>query len=158
MEPSPSLTRLELGHNRLTDISAVANLTGLTALDLNNNQLRDIGPLVNLTGLTRLQLSGNQIGDITPLVENRGISGEIRLSRNPLTNTALTSDVPALKARGLTVESDELPADIIQMADSIFEASLRQAVDIPTAPITVANTAALVELELIKAGPSSIWI
>ena len=152
LEHSTSLTRLELGHNRLTDISAVANLTGLTALDLNNNQLRDIGPLVNLTGLTRLQLSGNQIGDITPLVENRGISGEIRLSRNPLTNTALTSDVPALKARGLTVESDELPADIIQMADSIFEASLRQAMDIPTAPITVANTAALVELELIKAG------
>ncbi len=59
--------RLDLSSRNLTDVTALAGLTGLRELDLRNNAVEDLWPLAGLTGLKVLYLSGNRIEDLTPL-------------------------------------------------------------------------------------------
>ena len=61
---------------------------------------------------------------------------------------AFSTHIPALKARGITVEHDEIPSDIIKISNARFEASLRKVFGIPTDVLTSANTSALVDLDL----------
>ena len=59
--------RLDLSSRHLTDITALAGLTGLRELDLRNNAVTDLWPLAGLTNLQVLDLSGNQFTDLRPL-------------------------------------------------------------------------------------------
>ncbi|MDP6586710.1 MAG: leucine-rich repeat domain-containing protein, partial [Anaerolineales bacterium] len=152
LENLTNLQGLTLHYNQISNISTLANLTSLTQLYLYNNQISDISVLSSLTKLTELRLEDNKIGDITPLVENTGISGTIELKGNPLSNTALSTHIPALKERGITVEHDEMPSDIIKMSNASFEVSLRKSIDIPDDILTPANTSPLVDLDLTNAG------
>ncbi|HIB92341.1 TPA: hypothetical protein EYO57_35020, partial [Candidatus Poribacteria bacterium] len=147
-----NLTAINFTENKLNNINPLTNLTNLNTLKLAHNQLSDVSPLANLTNLTRLEFNDNQISNIKPLVENTGISGEINLTNNLLNNISLTSHIPALKARGITVEHDEVPADIIKMSNSDFEASLRKGLNIPTETITVSNTSTISDLNLVNTG------
>ena len=63
---------LDLSDNAITDLSPLAGLTGLRALDLSGNRIEDISMLAGLTALERLDLSGNRIKDISTLA---GLSG-----------------------------------------------------------------------------------
>ena len=62
-----SLTRLDLPDRGLTDVSALAGLTGLEVLDLHGNALADVWPLAGLVNLRRLDLSANRIEDVSAL-------------------------------------------------------------------------------------------
>ena len=53
------LTKLRLGHNEITDIKPVADLTGLRVLYAGNNQISDISDLETLTKLKKLGLARN---------------------------------------------------------------------------------------------------
>ncbi|MDP6584711.1 MAG: leucine-rich repeat domain-containing protein, partial [Anaerolineales bacterium] len=153
-----NLKKLWLEGNQLSDVSPLTNLTNLTKLWLYDNQLTDLGSLTNLTNLTLLHLDINKISDITPLIENTGVSGIIELKNNPLNNTALSTHIPALKAKGITVGHDEAPADIIKMSNTSFEISLRKAIDIPTGILTPVNTSTIVDLDLTNTGIQSLEI
>ena len=59
--------RLDLSSRNLTDVSALAGLTGLRELDLSGNAVADLWPLADLTDLQVLDLSGNQIADLSAL-------------------------------------------------------------------------------------------
>jgi len=100
-----SLTWLWLAHNQIRDISALAGLTSLTILWLHNNQISDISPLANLTSLTELGLHSNQISDISPLVQNTGLgTGDtVNLEVNPLSSDSISTYIPQLEARGVTI-------------------------------------------------------
>ena len=170
----PKLTKLALSNNQIRDISPLANLTNLTVLHFNGNQLTDLNGLANLTKLQALYLPGNQISnisatsnltnlttlwlynnqvnDISPLIANAGIKGTIKLKGNPLNNTSLSTHIPVLEARGIKVEHDEPPKGIIKMSDSGFEASLRQALTLPTEVITQTNTVGVTDLDLANTG------
>ena len=115
-------------------------------------KLTDLSVLRKLTKLERLTLRGNQISDITPIAENAGISGEIHLSNNPLNNTSYASYIPILIERGITVEYNEPPVDMIKMSDSGFETSLRQTINISTEALTPSNTSGLIDLDLTNVG------
>ena len=53
LEQATNLTTLDLGANRIADISALANrLTQLTHLYLDDNQITDVSPLTGLTNST----------------------------------------------------------------------------------------------------------
>ena len=65
--PAASLVRLDLPGRGLTDISALAELTGLEVLDLHGNELADVWPLAGLANLRRLDLSANRIEDVSAL-------------------------------------------------------------------------------------------
>lgn len=105
-----NLTKLEMDSNRISDVSALSGLTNLTELGLGYNRISDVSALSGLTNLTKLYLSGNhRISDISPLVANTGLgSGDsVYVRYNPLSATSLNEHIPALQARGVTVEFDE---------------------------------------------------
>jgi len=61
------LEALDLGHNAITDISFIENLTNLKVLILALNKIEDISPLARLNKLQYLEIFRNKIRDITPL-------------------------------------------------------------------------------------------
>ena len=58
---------MHLGHNAVTDISFVENLTDLKVLILALNGIEDIIPLANLRQLEYLEIFRNKIRDLSPL-------------------------------------------------------------------------------------------
>ena len=101
-----NLTELRLSNNTISDVSALSNLTNLTELSLWNNTISDVSALSSLTNLTDLWLSKNNISDIAPLVANMGLGSgdEVDVRDNPLSATSLNTHIPALQARGVTVQ------------------------------------------------------
>ena len=97
-----SLTRLDLGGNAITDISALSGLTSLTTLELFGNSITDISAVSRLESLTRLDLGFNpDLIDIQPLLDNTGLGGGDLVF---LTSTNVScTDVAALEAKGVTV-------------------------------------------------------
>ena len=65
--PLSGLAALRLDRNRLSDVRALSRLTGLKELNLSYNGLTDAGALADLSQLWGLELAGNQLTDIRPL-------------------------------------------------------------------------------------------
>ena len=63
------LVALDLGHNKVTDISFLAGLKNLKYLIIALNEIKDISPLSGLTELKYLEIFNNEISDITPLAK-----------------------------------------------------------------------------------------
>jgi len=61
------LRALDLGHQKIDDLSFLENLTELRILILADNQIRDISVLKNLTKLEYVELFMNVLSDISPL-------------------------------------------------------------------------------------------
>jgi len=80
-----SMTELDLGNNRITDISSLGSLTNLTRLNLGFNQITDISFLGSLTNLTTLSLYNNQITDISFLGSLTNLT-TLHLSYNQITD------------------------------------------------------------------------
>ncbi len=66
-----TLNNLNLGVNKIKNVSSLKYLQNLTSLDLRSNLITDIMPLKDLTNLTSLNLTNNDIIDITPLAYNQ---------------------------------------------------------------------------------------
>ena len=67
LEYATKLIVLDLGGNRISNISPVAGLTNLTELWLWSNSISDISAVVGLINLRRLHLGGNSISNILPV-------------------------------------------------------------------------------------------
>ena len=61
-----ALTRLDLQHNSISDISALKGLTTLTSLHLDFNSISDISALKGLTALKTLYLKDDRSDDLSP--------------------------------------------------------------------------------------------
>ena len=84
----------------------MSDLRALTRLGLGDNRISDISALSGLKALTFLSLDGNQISDISALVANSGLGpgDQVYLRRNNPTNAEdLSAQVQELEARGVTV-------------------------------------------------------
>jgi hypothetical protein len=99
------LNFLWLDRNQLTNIAPVAGCWRLNHLFMSDNQISDLGPLVTMEYLADLDLAGNAIVDLSPLVTNTdfGTGDRIWLARNPLSQSAINEQIPALRARGVVV-------------------------------------------------------
>jgi internalin A len=117
IEPLGKLSRLaslSLGHNQIRDLSALTQVTKLSTLDLKDNQIEDLNPLTKQTELSLLMLDRNKITDLGPLVSMAKADAEgakrfapylrLYLSGNPLSETAKSSQLSALKGFGVRVE------------------------------------------------------
>lgn len=62
-----SLRKLTICYNQVTDISGIAELTGLDTLGLYFNNITDLSPLSSLTNLRYLYLYNNEIASLQPL-------------------------------------------------------------------------------------------
>ena len=88
-----ALTRLDLQHNSISDISALKGLTALTTLNLSENSVSDISALKDLTALTHLNLSDdleddlgdNSISDVSAL-EGLTALESLYLGGNPISD------------------------------------------------------------------------
>ena len=130
-----SLGTLQLGGNSITDISELSGLTRLRSLRLDNNSIIVISALSGLRRLRNVGLSNNSgLSNIQPLLDNIGLGAGDTVD---LTNTNVScTDVAALEAEGVTVESDCLVLQpsglcsafpdntIATFADSFLEASV----------------------------------
>ena len=130
LEPLSDLTSLfyfEALDNEISDISALSGLTFLSYIFLSINPVSDLGPLAGLTGLRyvyadyasvsdlsplsglpaveRVSVRYNQVTDIAPLVANANIGSgdEVWLDSNPLSAECISTQIPALVARGVIV-------------------------------------------------------
>ncbi len=91
--------------NAITDFSGLSALTNLTELFLNGTSITDISVLSRLTRLRGLWLNNNpDFSDVQPLLDNTvlGPGDDVYLMN---TNVGCT-DVAAVQAKGLTVESN----------------------------------------------------
>ena len=100
-----NLTKLWLSDNTVSDISAVAGLTNLGGLYLSKNNISDISALTGLTKLIELRLDDNNISDISPLVANTGLGSgnSVDVRGNPLSAESISTYIPTLRSRGVTV-------------------------------------------------------
>ncbi len=108
------LASLSLGHNQISDISVLTQVTKLSTLDLKDNQIEDLNPLTKQTELSLLMLDRNKITDLAPLVTMAKADAEgakrfapylrLYLSGNPLSETAKSSQLSALKGVGVRIE------------------------------------------------------
>ena len=89
--------RLDLSSQGLTDVSALAGLSGVLELDLADNAIADLSPLAGLTGLQVLNLSGNRVADIATL------AGLTELERLNLSDNRIEALSPLAGLSGLKV-------------------------------------------------------
>ena len=94
------LTVLNLGGNRITDVSALAGLTQLERLDLAGNQITDVGALAGLTQLTVLNLSGNRITDVGALAGLTQLT-ELNLNATEITDASALAGLTRLTSLSL---------------------------------------------------------
>lgn len=100
------LTILDADWRKIQDLAGIQYCTNLTTLSLRDNQIMDLCPLLGLANLTELHLYVNQIVDVRPLADLANLTW-LYLSENPLGQDALCNDIPALRARGVNVVSDD---------------------------------------------------
>ncbi len=104
----PNLTNLSVTNNdNLTGLATLLPSTGLVSLEIGSCwKFRDLSGIENLTNLKSIKLSWNEIVDIAPLVNNPGLGSgcTVNLTSNPLSETSINELIPALRARGVSVE------------------------------------------------------
>ena len=145
-----NLTWLSFWNNNISDLSPLAGLTNLTRLWLYSNAITDISPVAGLTNLTSLDLDSNNISDISPLVANTGLGGgdTVNVQRNPLNRASIKTHIPALQARGVTVEFDNVITEPVNIPDANLRAAIENALGKASgAIITAADMVKLTRLE-----------
>ena len=95
---STGLKELYFAGNEIWDLSPLKGLTGLTRLNLENNEIADVSPLAELTNLTLLNLQDNEISDFSPL---DGLPASVSINRR--NNPGFTPDAPKIEGPWLWV-------------------------------------------------------
>ncbi|MEG4329860.1 leucine-rich repeat domain-containing protein [Microcoleus sp. herbarium5] len=96
-----SMTELDLGDNKITDISFLGSLTNLTTLNLGGNEINDISSLGWLTNLTTLNLYNNPITDISSLGSLTNLT-TLELSYNKITEISFLGSLTNLTTLNLS--------------------------------------------------------
>jgi hypothetical protein len=97
IELCENLIVLMMGHQRISNLFPIANLTKLKVLNLNQNEvIEDISQLSGLTQLEWLNLHGNLITNITPLEDLTKLK-YLELSYNNITDISILSNMKDLE-------------------------------------------------------------
>ena len=137
----------------------MSELTNLTELDLGDNAISDISALSELTNLTLLDLGDNAIANLSPLVTNTGLgSGDtVNVKVNPLSSVSIDTHIPTLQSRGVTVEFDNIVANVVDLPDVNLRAAIAAALGKASDdPITTSDMATLTQLEASKSNISDL--
>ena len=108
-----NLKSLGLWKTDVSDVSALANLTNLEGLNLGGTGVSDVSALANLTNLEGLYLNSTAVSDVSPLLglSLPGVSWDsigLRLTGCPLSYASIHTHIPALQAKGIEVEFDNV--------------------------------------------------
>jgi len=101
-----NMTNLDIARTGITELGPLALMTELQTLDASFNDISDISVLEFMPDLAHLWLLQTQITDLAPLVANPGLgTGDIiDIHYNQLSDEARNTQIPALQARGVTVQ------------------------------------------------------
>ena len=101
----PELYALQVVGNDVTDISPIAGMDQVTVLFLDVNPLASISPISEMQGLHILSMRQCGLTDLAAIVANAHIADAdtVMVPENPLSQTAINEQIPALEARGVTV-------------------------------------------------------
>ena len=94
------LRSLSLLGTTISDLTPLANLTGLQHLDLDRTSIKDLTPLSNLTALESLDLNWTSVSDVTPLANLTGLRHLI-LDGTPVSDLTPLSNLTALESLSL---------------------------------------------------------
>ena len=108
-----NLKALDLGHNRIEDISFLKDFPGLRILILADNRFTDIAPLEGLTELEYLELFMNDITTLEPLSGMAKLRDLNISACDGITSLAPLDGIPALE-RLWCILNRSLPASEIQ--------------------------------------------
>ncbi len=95
------LEALDLGHNQLTDISFLKDMTDLKVLILVDNYIKDLSPLANLQKLEYLEIFKNRVVDLTPL-SNMSNLRDLNVSFCKITDPSPILTLPKLERCWIT--------------------------------------------------------
>ena len=123
------LTHFEAASANISNLTGLQFAVNLTILNLEGNAISDISPLTNLTNLKWVQLPNNNIADISPLVANTGLGrgDRINLRQNPLTDASIHTHGPTLLNRGVTVESEHIVIEPVDIPDRNLRTEIARA-------------------------------
>ena len=79
------LVALDLGHNRVHDLSFISGLTKLRSLIIVDTTLNDLTPLMTLKNLEYVELFQNEIVDISPLAALENVR-ELNITKNRISD------------------------------------------------------------------------
>ena len=122
-----NLETLSLGETGVSDVSALARLTNLETLYLGFTAVSDVSALARLTNLELLNLRYTAVSDVSPLLglslsgsDREGSGIGLRLNGAPLSYASIHTHIPALQAKGIEVEFDNVahPALLKTSGDS----------------------------------------
>ena len=100
------LERMSLSGTAVLDISPLSALSKLKVLSLNDTGVSDISPLTTLTQLTLLFITDTDVADVSPLLGIR--LGTVLLEGCPLSYASIHTHIPAMQAKGIQVEFDNV--------------------------------------------------
>lgn len=107
LKANPKLKYLILADNRITDLSPLAQLKDLQYLEIFMNKVTDLSPLAELTELVDLNLAYNQVSDLSPLYGLKKLE-RVWLSKNGLEEeeiAALQAALPDVEINSTVVLS-----------------------------------------------------
>ncbi len=126
--PKESLQDLKLKNNSVSDISSLSNATEkLNKLDLGFNKISDISALYKLYGIYSLYINNNEISDISALSECFRIE-ELDISYNLISDISVIASIDNLKsfsARGNQIDDISALAETPLLKDSDMDIDLR---------------------------------
>ena len=148
----PSLEKLvsfSAAGGEITDIGILGQCPSLTAVDLGWNRISDLTPLTGLP-LTRLYLTQNQVSDLTPLTGMPLTC--LFLADNPIADyTPIRGIYEALQEKDFEAfYADDIPETPLVFADANFEKALREALNIHDRPITTRDAYTVTRLEVYR--------
>ena len=105
-----NLTELSLSGTAVSDVSPLASLTNLETLSLSRTAVSDVSPLASLTNLETLDLYDTDVWDVSALASLTNLEW-LYLGGCPLSYASIYTHIPALQAKGIEVDFDNV-ADV----------------------------------------------
>lgn len=134
-----NLTTLTAENAGISDLTGMEYATYLTSLDISGNQVLNLLALSSLANLSMLDVRNNEVWTIQGLADNTDFAtGDTAyLEGNPLNSDACSTHIPAITARGATVNFICPSGNTITFTDPNLDAAVRSALGIPSpTPLT----------------------
>lgn len=141
------------GCRYLSDISALSGMTNMLDLWIKGNSIQDLTPIANMKNLERLYMEENLVQDLSPLAGLTKLTS-LLLSDNPVKDYSVLSGIyPNLVEKDFEPTAEPQP---IVFKDAVLEQKIREALDIPTGDITMAQTESITTLSIANEWQESV--
>lgn len=122
LQYATSLKRLDLGFNKITDLSPLQGLN-LEWLSINNNpDISDLSPIENMTSLTYLHFQNDNISDISPLKSLVNLT-DLQIQNNHVTDFSVLNNFTE-GFKYLTITPQAVTEDSKQLNQDSFDIDL----------------------------------